>query len=51
MARYGAEGLPYALNSLLVSDTTFTSSGVNAIGIQAPSGATGCQLSNPRFAG
>ncbi len=52
MVRYGEEGLFYAVNSFTVSDTTFLSSGVNAIGIQEP---TTCpvpvQLSNTSFAG
>lgn len=46
MVSYGFEGLPYADNSLVISDTSFTSSGVNAVGIQAAgtAAAGACQL-------
>jgi hypothetical protein len=51
MVSYGAEGLPYANNSLFVGNTSFVSSGVNAVGIQALNTTSGCQLSNPTFSG
>ena len=51
MVRYGEEGLPYALNQLLVSDTTLTNSGVVGIGIQGSGPDGTCQLSNTTFTG
>ncbi|HVA21914.1 MAG TPA: hypothetical protein VNN74_07445 [Candidatus Micrarchaeia archaeon] len=36
MIDYGGEGMPYAINSVHVSSTTFTSTAPNPIGIYDP---------------
>jgi hypothetical protein len=50
MVRFGSDGL-FPNSTLSIIDTSFTSSGVNALGIQAPAGATGCTLQNTTFTG
>ena len=51
MVSYGEEGLTFADNSFIVSNTNFISSGVPAIGIREPTCLVPVQLSNDTFQG